>query len=250
MGEAWLDVAGIKARIRAGARVGLEEIGDKLAADARRRAPVRKVFKEAKGYRRKFRRLSSSEQQVATRLANDYYTKVQPNEFKRRRAVAHIQNYARAVRPGRGSSNSLAASRRLRTLGFERGGGFSSASGAIRLPKRSGGGFEPGAIRPLLTSRGTYEIRSGRAIHREVLPSGNVKVQVGGALKASIESEGVTETPKGVEVRVTAGIRYAKYVEFPTIHNAAQPFLRPALHAARDTIPRTVARAIGTALRR
>lgn len=249
MGDAWLDISGIRARIRAGAHQALEEIGDSLAADARRRAPVRKVFREAKGFRRKFRRLSASEAAVATRRANDYYTRVQPNEFKRRRAIAHIANYATAVRPSRGSLNALERSRKLRILGFERMGRFTSQTGATRRPGRSGG-YEPGEIKKLLTSRGAYEIKTGRAIHNEVLPSGAIRVQVGGALKASIGSEGVTETPTGLEVRVTAGIRYAKFVEFPTVHNAAQPFLRPALYAAREAIPRKIARSVGAALRR
>lgn len=250
MGTAYLNIGLIKSLIRGGARDALEEVGDEIATDARRRAPVRKVFRERKGYRRKFRRLTPIEQAIATRRANDYYTRLQPNEFKRRRAVAHIANYAVVAKPGRGSLNALERSRKLRVLGFERNGRFTSATGATRLSRRSGGGFEPGAIRPLLTSRGAYEIRSGRAIHREVLSSGAIRVQVGGALKASIGSEGVHETPTGLEVRVTAAIRYAKYVEFPTVHNAAQPFLRPALHVARQSLQAKLARSIGKALRR
>ena len=35
---------------------------------------------------------------------------------------------------------------------------------------------------------------------------------------------------------MAARIRYAKFVEFPTIHNAAQPFLLPALHALRPRL--------------
>jgi HK97 gp10 family phage protein len=246
-----LNIAEIKARISQGAADGLEEIGDRLATDARRRAPIRKVFKESPGYRRKFRRLTPVEQRIATSRAEHYYRQVKPNEFKRRRAVAHIKNYASVQIPRRGSLNALAASNKLRTLGIERNGRFSSISGATRLIGRKTGGFEPGAgLSKLLTSRGKYEIRSGKAVHREVTRSGAIRVRVGGALKASIESEGVSETSSGQQVTVTAGIRYAKFVEFPTIHNAAQPFMRPALHALRGEIPKIIAGHIHRALRR
>jgi HK97 gp10 family phage protein len=250
-GSAWLDIEGIKARIREGERAALDEIGDLLAADAKRRAPIRKTFKERKGYRRRFRRLTPLEQRIATDRANAYYTHTQPNEFKRRRAVAHIRNYATVASPGKGSLNALTRSNRLRTLGYERQGKFIGAQpGVVRLVGRRSGGFEPGeALAQRLTSRGRYEIRSGRAIHREATASGNTRVRIGGALKASIGSEGVVETPSGMKVVVSAAIRYAKFVEFPTIHNAAQPFMRPALHAMRQTIPRIVAAHINRALR-
>jgi HK97 gp10 family phage protein len=249
-GSAWLDIKGIVAKVRAAEREALEEIGDRVAADARRRAPIRKVFKERKGYRRKTRLLTPREQDIATRRAVHYYRHVQPDEFKLRRATAHIRNYAIVAGQRKGSANSLAASRHLRQLGIERNGRFTSTSGAFRLPIRKGGGFEPGPkLNDLLTARGRYEIRSGRAIHRASSPSGT-RVQVGGALKASIESEGVRETSSGQEVVVTAAIRYAKFVEFPTIHNAAQPFLRPALQQERSKAVKTLATRIGEALGR
>jgi HK97 gp10 family phage protein len=251
MAGAWLDIGGIKQRIRQGERSALEEVGDALASDARRRAPIRKVFREPKGYRRKFRRLTPVEQRIATARAESYYRTVQPNEFKRRRAVAHIRNYATVASPRHGSANALNRSNRLRTLGYERQGRFTAAQpGVVRLPGRRTGGFEPGsALSSHLTARGRYEIKSGRAIHREPTASGHTRVRVGGALKASIESEGVTETNSGQKVTVTAAIRYAKFVEFPTIHNAAQPFMRPALHAMRDAIPKIAATHINRALR-
>lgn len=227
----------IMARVREAEAAALEIVAAQVVAEARRRAPVRKAFKEGKGHRRKFRSLTQAEVALATKRAVSYYTKVQPNQFKMRRAVSHIRNYARAERPVRGSANSLARSRQLRILGYERGSGFESSTGASRI---RGGGFEPGAITSLLTSRGRNEARSGASIHREVLASGNVRVQIGGRLKASIESESVTQTGQGAEVRVTAGVRYAKFVEFPTIHNAAQPFLLPALHGNRRRLTETM----------
>jgi HK97 gp10 family phage protein len=242
----WLNKSLIKETIRSAAREELNEIGDAIASDARRRAPIRKVFRERKGYRRRFRRLTAVEQAVATRLAQDYYTRIQPNELKRRRAIAHIRNYASVASPGRQSANRLSVSRRMRTLGFEQGRSFDGVGGARRL----GGGIEPGAeTKKKLTSRGLSEIRSGQAVHRESLSSGNVRVQAGGALKASIESEGARETANGARVTVTAAIRYAKYVEFPTIRTSAQPFLRPALYAIRESLPRRLSKAINRAFK-
>jgi len=74
--------------------------------------------------------LTPLERGLAARRAQTYYTQVQPNEFKRRRALASIRNYAKAELPRRGSANSLANSRNLRVLGYIRGGQFSSSTGA------------------------------------------------------------------------------------------------------------------------
>ena len=241
MATAWLDTEAIRGAFRRGAEDALDEIGDAIAADAKRRAPIRKVFKETK--RRKFRPLTQAERTQAIQRAEDYYTRIQPDEFKRRRAVAHLRFYARAEVPRRGMNNNLTASRKLRVLGFREQGRFRSTSGSF--PNRKGG-FEPGEqLKPLLTKRGRYEVRSGRAIHEEGVGTGTrSRVQVGGALKASIGNTGVRETGSGVVVNVVAAIRYAKYVEFPTIRTAAQPFLLPALKGQQARLPRLVAEKI------
>jgi hypothetical protein len=239
MTRVWLDIDRIKRKIQVASEDALEDVGDFVAADARRRAPIRKAFKEKAGFKRRFRALTPLERALATRRAQNFYTNIQPNEFKRARAVAHIRNYGRAEVPRRGSANSLRNSRKARILGYSRRGRFSSTSGAFPVKR----GFEPGpTLGPMLTARGKYEVRSGRAVHRHVLASGAMRLQIGGALKASIGSEGVSQTPSGAQVKITAGIRYAKFVEFPTIRTASQPFLLPALHDARSRLKRTLAR--------
>ena len=240
-GTYFFNKAFILDRVRMGLEDALDDVGERVAADARRRAPIRKVFKEKPGFRRKFRALTDAERAQAIDRANAYYG-ARGQEFKRRRAVAHIRFYAKVQVPRRGSMNSVGNSMGLRQLGIEKGGKFTSASGASRL----GRGFEPGPEQgAAMTAQGKYEVRSGRAVHREASEMGtHTRVQIGGALKASIGSEGVTETDSGVKVRVTAGIRYAKFVEFPTIRTSAQPFLLPALHGARARLPRDVATAI------
>jgi hypothetical protein len=114
--------------------------------------------------------------------------------------------------------------------------------------QRIGRGFTSASHHPLLTSRGRYEVSSGRAIHHEVLASGAVRSHIGGALKASIGNEGVVQTNNGATAKVSARIRYAKYVEFPTTHNASQPFLLPALHDSRSRLRSALVREIKKAL--
>jgi HK97 gp10 family phage protein len=233
-GSAYLNIGLIREMIRGAAEDALDDIGDIIATDARRRAPIRKVFREKKGYKRKFRSLTPAEKALAIQRANNYYGRVAPDEFKRRRAVAHIQNYARVQVARPGSANALVRSRELRFLGIESGGRFTSVSGASRLRQ---GGFEPGpAASEAMTSRGRYETRSGEAIHRAETASGT-QVRVGGALKASIEADPVVQTGNGQSVTVAARIRYAKFVEFPTVRTAAQPFLLPALQGQRQRLP-------------
>lgn len=232
-----LNIPAIVSRVEAAERAALEEVAGYIVADARARAPVRKVFKEAKGHRRRFRPLTPLERNLAIRRALAYQGY---SDFARRRSVAYLQNYARAELRRPGSANNLARSRTLRVLGIERGGRFRARADARRVR----GGFVSESLNPLLTARGRYEVRSGRAIHREVLASGNVRVQIGGRLKASIGAEDVISDGQGSTVRVTAGVRYAKFVEFPTTHNAAQPFLLPALHDNRTRLKSTLQREV------
>lgn len=237
-----INVRAVLARVEAAEAAALEEVSEFVARDAKARAPVRKVFKEAKGFRRKFRPLTSPEKALAIRRAMAYpgYT-----DFERRRSVAHIQNYARAELRRPGSNNSLAKSRQLRVLGYERGGRFSPRVDAVRR----GSGFNSASLNKLLTSRGRYEVKSGRGVFRNLSDAGEAStVTVGGRLKASIGAEGVRKTDRGMEVRVSARVRYAKFVEFPTTHNAAQPFLLPALHGARGRLRAALGRELRSKL--
>ncbi len=240
-GSAFLNIPLIMARINGAAEETLDTIGDLIAADARYRAPIRKAFKEKAGYKRKFRDLTPSEKSQATNRANNYYTHIQPDEFKRRRAVSHIQNYARVQIRRPSSANTIANSKTLRHLGVESRGRFTSTTGATRVYSAKTGklGFNPGPVASeAMTSRGRSEARSGASIHRAEGSSGT-NIQIGGALKASIESSGAIQTGMGWVVTVGAYIRYAKYVEFPTVRTASQPFLLPALHDQRQKLKQT-----------
>ena len=237
----WFDKERVLSAVRQGMEEGLDEAADRIAADAKRRAPIRKVFREKHGFRPRVRSLTPAEKSIAIARATHYYTHIRPDTFALRRSIAHTQHYAKVRLPTRGSANNLSVSRKKRILGTERAGRFTGVGGTRR---NSYGGFEPGeALGKQLSSRGKYEVRSGRAIHL-VHTKTSTKVQVGGALKASIGNEGVVQTGKGMKATVAAAIYYAKYVEFPTVRTRAQPFLLPALMGERERLPKTIAAAI------
>jgi HK97 gp10 family phage protein len=216
-----LNIPAILALVEAAEVDAIEAVADFVAADAKSRAPIRKVFREAAGFRRKFRALTGPERSLAVKRAMQFsgYT-----DFQRRRSVSYLKNYARAELRRPGSANSLARSRKLRNLG--------PVSGAQARAQQ---------LRPLLTSRGKYEVSSGRALHQVVSKGGYVSVHVGGRLKASIGNEGAV-------AKVAARVWYAKFVEFPTTHNASQPFLLPALQDARGRLRQTLARELRSKL--
>lgn len=242
------NIPAIMDMVRAGVYDGLDETADSVAREARQRAPIRKVFKERKGYRRKFRALTPVEKARAIRRAQIFYAS---DPFKARAVSAHIQNYGRAELRRNGSANSLARSRTLRNLGTIKGGRFSPRVDATQVISRARGrvGYNSDMLNPLLTARGRYEVKSGRAIAKIPLPGGGTRVQIGGKLKASIESEGVRQTGQGMAVKVTAGIGYAKFVEFPTVRTAAQPFLIPAMQDHRKALVKNVAAGVRKSLR-
>lgn len=249
----WFDKTSLLQKVQEGLEDGIDEAAERVAASARQRAPIRKVFKEKSGHRFKTRQLTSTEKHIAIRLAMAYYKGIgapgnERAERKRRAAVTHIRYGALVQKPSRKSANTLVHSRADRQLGTIEKGRFSSSTGARR---NTVGGFEPGeAVKAKLTSRGLYEVRHGQAIHIVATGKGVKSVRIGGALKASIGVGEVHETAKGVETEVRAAIRYARYVEFPTVHNRAQPFLLPALKDEQRTFVHDVAASIRSSLGR
>lgn len=246
------DAGRVLDKIRAGLEDGIQEAAERVAGNARQRAPIRKVFKEKAGFRFRTRMLTSTEKHIAIRLAQSYYKAHgapgnERAERKRRRAISHIRYDAKVTIPSRKSMNTLEHSRADRQLGVIKNGRFRSDTGARRYWSGGSVHYEPSeAVKQRLTSRGLSEVRSGAAVH----VSAEGKVQIGGALKASITTDPVRETARGVEAVVAARIRYAKYVEFPTVHNRAQPFLLPALKDEQKTLTRDVAASIRSSLGR
>jgi hypothetical protein len=243
----WFDGAAVLAKMQAALDEALEKAAERVAADARQRAPIRKVFKEKPGFRFKVRALTAQEQSVSTRLRQEYYGSrgiADPG-------VAPKYNVVRL--PSRKSMNTIKHSGADRQLGMIVRGRFRSDSGATRQMsfRTHAYAYEPGPVaRAKMTKRGLAEVRSGSAVHIAETGKGFQSVQIGGALKASIEAGSVHETANGVEALVAAKIRYAKYVEFPTVHNRAQPFLLPALKDEQRTFVHDVAASIRRSLGR
>lgn len=91
-----------------------------------------------------------------------------------------------------------------------------------------------------LDRRGRYELRAGRAIH-----GGNL----GGKLRDEIFSTAARIDGRIIAVRVVSPTAYAKYQEFGTRHNAAHPYLRPALHESVGAIKEMIATDVAQAAR-
>lgn len=90
----------------------------------------------------------------------------------------------------------------------------------------------PGRLRIAtpLTSRGRYELRTGRANFRG--PGG---ATLGGRLRGEIHVQPAEGGGTRWVAKVVSPTPYAKYVEFGTRHNRAQPYLRPALNQVRES---------------
>lgn len=90
----------------------------------------------------------------------------------------------------------------------------------------------PGALKVdvPLTSRGRYELKSGRANF-----SSHGGTTLGGRLRGEIHVEPARGGGTSWVARVVSPTRYAKYVEFGTRHSRAQPYIRPALAQVRES---------------
>lgn len=110
------------------------------------------------------------------------------------------------------------------------------------------------------TKRGRYEVRQaligeyttgkGGRVRRTARSSRWGKAFVGGNLKKSIHVEPADIGAMEAEQWVVAGgdlAPYAKYQEFGTRHNAAHPFLRPAVEETQGEIAKVIAEAISRA---
>jgi HK97 gp10 family phage protein len=91
----------------------------------------------------------------------------------------------------------------------------------------------------LLTRRGRYEVRSGRA--------DTAAGDVGGTLRDEITATPARIEGSLIEATVISPTAYAKYQEFGTRHNPAHPFLRPALEESRTQIVESLSKAVSAA---
>lgn len=96
----------------------------------------------------------------------------------------------------------------------------------------------------MLTSRGAYEVRTKRASF-----STWQHLKVGGRLRGEIYATAPKVMGSRAEAWVISPTPYAKYMEFGTRHNAAHPYLRPALEESRSEIVSRIAAAVKEAAR-
>lgn len=104
--------------------------------------------------------------------------------------------------------------------------------------------FPGGPLKPTSMKRlhraGRFEVASGRA---------DYKGGVGGRLRGEIAAVRASMDDGVYMARVVSPTPYAKYQEFGTRHNAAQPFLRPALREIQPKMKSEMKQAIRNAIR-
>ncbi len=205
------------ARVMSRVTAAVNETIAEVTADAKERAPVRKIFKGSAG-RTRLQSIEEAASEAATRS---------------RLGLA----------PGRVQTQSSPAARvhgfgPRRLLDRPALPAFDVGSRRFRGP--SGRFLSPAAFsaqQPVhgrlrfstpTTSRGRYEIRTGRA---NISLGG--RTFVGGRLKSEIGAQAAEASQHLITGHVISPTPYAKYVEFGTRHNRAQPYLRPALAAQR-----------------
>jgi hypothetical protein len=234
-------------------RVILDDFGLDVVKDARARAPVRKIFKQK---RRKYRDASTVKNYdfIKTALAH-YKAQLRSSGYgsgpvKVRRGsnkalkIGGTRTISIKHRTERGESTFIRQQRFFSAQGvgarahhrvskpdfYNR-----NKEGFIQAYKTQSGFTTNEATDAKLSPRGRYEVRSGRA----AVESESGKIQIGGRLKKSIVAEGAYREGHRTINSIGTDVPYALFVEFPTSHNAAQPFLLPALHGQkRNLLPR------------
>lgn len=213
------DPARIYARIAARVEGVVTDTAHLIAEDARGRAPVRKIFKGSTGRAT----LQSTEEAAA--------------EVAVRSRLGLAQGPVRTQRTPAARVHRFGPRRLLQKPAFDpRVSRFRGAGGQLVA---SAGQSNRLVFDTPTTSRGRYEIRTGRA---NITIGG--QTFVGGRLRREITST-PAEGGAILTARVSSPTPYAKYVEFGTRHNRAQPYLRPAIAAQREAFRSRLKRAIG-----
>jgi HK97 gp10 family phage protein len=240
----------------------LEAVAMEIVERAKAKAPVRKIYSEG-GTRKRTKAASPALIAAAIR-------QVQNNKRlsarQRTEALYLLQRHPEEARVAirRHNSNNRRQSTLLgtyKTISLKkngmvvtsanvfRGRGITKGTVPIHRIERNTKpklGFEPGPeFDQLLDARGRYEVRSGRALTSatgEAISPGENKsqVRIGGRLKNSIIQSSITREGTRVSIQVGTDVPYAMYVEFPTRHNAAQPFLLPALKETQRALGPTL----------
>lgn len=208
--KAWRDVS---RRIQQGGTRALNETAKATESVAKKYAPVRNIFK---GGSRSFR------------LKTMYQINKERDARKSLGLGPDTYGISRTVVPSRGKD--------MRTYGDTVNMRARRSSRARLYP---GGPLKPTSMMRL-HSRGKYEVSSTRA---------DYKGGVGGRLRGEIYVERAVRDGSSYMARVVSPTPYAKYQEFGTRHNAAQPFLRPALRENKSLLVSNMKNEIRNAIR-
>jgi HK97 gp10 family phage protein len=222
------------------ARAALAAYEIKVVDAAKELAPVRQPFKNPSKARKKTRELTGKHAYLdvgetgrGSLMLKRRQTKSELNKKARMFKVRGVKTY--------GLDLGVVGHRQTKTSGEVRTftGPARETSSSHSTGKAFGGGLgrvqsTQGFIlrssyrQQALTSRARYNLKHGIGVRKESIGSTEHLV-FGGALRESIHGRGVEETKGGAEVYITADVRYAKYVEYGTYKDYAQPFLRPAI---------------------
>lgn len=187
--------------VKIGAVAALNRGASLVEERARQLAPVRKIFDGG-----------------TRRIRFKTYSEVKADRAIRRR-IGLGREYVAAPRT---------RLRSRRGMGKAKTSTLNTANANVPLDRiRSGETLANPVAVMRLSRHGRYEVKSGRSTHEGF---------VGGRLRAEITAVGATGEGSRYKARVISPTPYAKYQEFGTRHNAAHPYLRPALHETRGAV--------------
>ena len=196
--------------IKQAAEQSLSRGAEMVAAAAKQRAPIRKIFG---GGRRRVRFRTSAEINADRQLRKDLDLgpeTLAPKTLKARPGSPGARGYARSVVMPDTANRDVDEMRRINTR----------RRGLNRL-------VHPEAVQRL-SRQGRYEVRSKRA---------DFNGMVGGRLRGEITAIRARRmSGHRIEARVISPTPYAKYQEFGTRHHPAHPFLRPGLRESRAQV--------------
>lgn len=243
-----INVDAIYAVVAARAQKVVEKAGRMANGSARERAPVRKVFSGGRRTRPRFYSLTEAKTELPAYLRGmrpSGMARGRRGELTKQQALKNL--LATPIATSRNRANSW------RTTGTRPYikpiiGPYVPAEREVGSNKSGFFLMKPGAEYGL-TTRGRYELTTGRAIsagegHQtagRALTEADLRVirgneaqsegHLGGSLRRSVHLED-RSSGSVVKVSIVAGgedAPYARFVEFGTRHAPAQPYLRPAL---------------------
>jgi len=222
-----------------------------VEARAKQLAPVRNLFTDTK-YSIRFKRVSEIEHDRIMRthlgLGPDLATKMPKTSYDRSSPSRASDKYWQ-ITGGRPPAHW--ARRTMNPDSRSGGANWLLANYKEEMAARKGARQAKQYRAPeptTLSRRGAAEVKSGRAAYMSKVGAVS-RMTIGGRLRGEIFSTPAVPKGKRAEAWVISPTRYAKYMEFGTRHNAAHPFLRPALHESRETIVSLVRAAVANAAR-